>query len=479
MLTTTIPLCVDLDGTLIKSDLLWESVALLIRDKPWLIPLLPFWLLKGRAALKRNLAERVTIRPELLPYNQDLLELIRKEREAGRVVVLATASDSVLARSVADYLGLFDHVIGSDGSENLKGKTKLALLQRQFGNEFDYAGNSSADLPIWKECRTAIVVNASSGTLSIARSNCRVGTVLPSEASKWKRLVKALRVYQWVKNILIFVPLATSHQLGNFDLLLKAVISCVSFSFCASSVYLINDITDLESDRQHARKRKRPFASGDLPIAVGLVLAPLLLVAAFALTVLLRFEATLVLGVYFTLTLLYSFWLKRKLLVDVFTLAALYTLRIIAGHAAYGVEISTYLLSFSVFVFLSLGFCKRSSELYNLQQSGREQAARRGYRASDLIHINIYGIATGVAASVVLTLYMNSENVRVLYRHPSFLWLLSPLVLYWISRIWIITARGNMDEDPIIFAAKDPITRMIIILGVAVMFLATRDWLPR
>ena len=307
--------------------------------------------------MKRHIAKLVTIRPELLPYNEELIEWLQEERGRGRIILLATASDRTLATGVAEHVGLFNDVIGSDGVSNLKGTAKLERMKERFGLQFAYAGDSSADLPIWAACQEAILVNPSSSTEAEARIKGRVSKVFKTTRSKPKLIIKELRVYQWVKNLLVFVPLLTSHQLANLDLFWRACLGFLSFSLCASCVYVINDMTDVESDRQHHRKRNRPFASGNLSLAYAFSLGPLLFVASFGLAGLLGWRSLVVLAVYFTITVLYSFWLKRKLLVDVFTLAALYTLRLIAGHAAYGVELSSWLLSFSMFFVLKPWFC--------------------------------------------------------------------------------------------------------------------------
>lgn len=465
-----------MDGTLIRSDLLLESAALLLRDKPWLAFAFPIWVLQGRAALKRRIADRVELAADTLPYNSEVIEWLHEEKAKGRPLILATAAETHLASAVADHVGLFDYVVASDGVLNLKGHKKLDALQARYGPNFDYAGDSGADLPIWRTCREAILVNPSSRTLRAARKTARVGRVFETPRRTGRLILRELRVYQWVKNLLIFVPLITSHQLGRLDLVYKAVLAFAAFSLLASSVYIVNDVADLESDRRHARKRLRPFASGNLSLKFAFALAPILVVAAFAISALLPVSASAVLGIYFVATLLYSLWLKRKLLVDVFMLAGLYTLRIVMGQASYGVELSTWLISFSIFLFLSLGFCKRASELYNMRESGRTSNPRRGYNVDDLPQVNVFGVATGCLSSLVLAEYMNSDNVRILYKQPELLWLLSPLMLYWISRIWIVTYRGKMTEDPILFAAKDRVTLLVALVFVAILFAATRNW---
>jgi 4-hydroxybenzoate polyprenyltransferase len=285
---------------------------------------------------------------------------------------------------------------------------------------------------------------------------------------------REMRPHQWIKNLLVFVPLITSHQLSHWDLVLKAAAAFVAFCFVASSVYVLNDLLDLQSDRAHPSKCKRPFASGDLALWWAAVLVPGLLLAGFGITAWLAPSALAVLAGYFALTLLYSYWLKRKLLLDVFALAALYTCRMLLGSAAYHVELSVWLLSSSMFLFLSLGFAKRSAELQNI--AGELPNSRRAYAPADLPQVNIFGVAAGFASSLVLTLYMNSDNMRALYRNPNLLWLLFPLMLYWVSRVWILTSRGQMDEDPVLFAVKDRTTILVGVAALTILWMATRDF---
>jgi 4-hydroxybenzoate polyprenyltransferase len=477
--STSVPLCVDLDGTLIFSDLLFESVAQLLGRKPWLLLLVPFWLLSGRAALKRRLAQAVDLDPAALPYNHALLEWLRAEKRAGRTLVLATAADQLLAQSVAQYLGIFDEVVGSDGVHNLKAGIKLARLETLIGGPFDYVGNSTADLPVWRKCRRAILSNAPAALIERTRTEAIVERVFPA-ASGGQALIRCLRPHQWLKNLLVFVPLIASHRLLDTASLLKTAEAFAAFCFCASAVYVLNDMVDLQADRLHPTKRSRPFASGSLSLAAGLLLAPLL--GALSLIVALGLPAlsTAVLAIYFLLSTAYSLFLKRQVLLDVFALASLYTLRLVMGHVSADVPFSPWLLSFSFFVFLSLAYCKRTAELYRLRQQGGGLAPGREYRDSDLELLTLFGTASGFAASLVLTLYLDSEKVQQLYRRPMLLWLLFPLLLYWVSRIWILAHRGQMSEDPILFAVKDRVTYVVAAMGAAILILATRPpaWLP-
>jgi 4-hydroxybenzoate polyprenyltransferase len=478
--STSVPLCVDLDGTLIYTDLLWESLAQLMGRKPWLLPLVPFWLLSGRAALKQRLAQAVDLDPAALPYNGPLLEWLRAEKRDGRSLILATAADQRLAQSVARHLGIFDEVLASDGVHNLKAGIKLQRLEALIGGPFDYAGNSSADLPVWRKCRKAILSNAPATLVARTRAEATVDRIFPAEGGRVTALLRCLRPHQWLKNLLVFVPVVASHRLFDTPSLMKSAQGFVAFCFCASAVYVLNDMVDLPADRLHPTKRHRPFASGSLSLAVGLLLAPALV--AFTLIVALNLPvlSTFVLAAYFVLATAYSLFLKRQVLLDVFALALLYTLRVVMGHVSASVPFSPYLLSFSFFVFLSLAYCKRTAELYRLRQQGGGLAPGREYRDSDLELLTLFGTASGFAASLVLTLYIDSEKVQQFYRRPMLLWLLFPLLLYWVSRIWILAHRGQMDEDPIQFAVKDRVTYIVAGIGAAILLLATRPpaWLP-
>ena len=467
----SVPLCVDLDGTLITTDVLFESLLQLIRSKPWYLALLPFWLLSGRAFLKRRIAEASPVDPATLPYNQELLDWLREEKRRGTNLVLTTAADERIARSVADYLGIFDEVLASNGMQNLKGEAKLHRLQERFP-AFDYAGNSKADIAIWRKCRKAIVANASPAVLRRAASASAVDRIFTESGSVLRSLGLSLRPHQWLKNLLVFVPLVTSHQILVKTSLIPATIAFGAFCLCASAIYILNDLVDLPSDRIHPTKRERPFASGSIPIPVGLLLIPLLIAASFAIASTLRGHSMAILAIYLLLTTAYTFNLKRRLLLDVFSLASLYTLRIVIGQTSTGIAFSPWLLAFSMFMFLSLAFCKRSAELYQVCADRRGEAAGRAYRDSDLPLMTTFGVASAFASAVVLTLYFNSDIVKGLYRQPKFLWLLFPLFLYWLTRMLVVTHRGKMNEDPILFAMKDRVTYYVGGVAFIIMWMA-------
>jgi 4-hydroxybenzoate polyprenyltransferase len=467
-------LCVDLDGTLIRSDLLLESLVLLIKRNPLLLFCIPFWLLRGKAALKAEIAARVTLDPAALPYNQEFVRWLTTERRTGRSLWLCTAANERLAQSVAAHLGLFDGVIASDQNTNLAGSAKAARLVERFGERgFDYCGNERRDLAIWEKARGAVVVGGSRRLeQAVARSHASVLQTFPDRTSTLRAVIRALRPHQWAKNVLILVPILAAHRANELALLSVGVLAVVAFCLCASSVYLLNDLLDLEADRAHPRKSKRPFAAGDLSILAGFVLAPVLLLTAVLLATLLPVKFELVFATYYALTLAYSFFLKGRVLVDALALAGLYTLRIIAGAAAVSVPISFWLLLFSVFLFLSLAFVKRFAELDGLRRQQRLRAAGRGYYVEDLPMLQSLGSAAGYLSVLVLALYINSPDIEGLYTRPKVIWLLCVLMLYWVSRVWMQASRGLMHDDPVVFALKDRVSLAIGVLAVITVMVA-------
>lgn len=470
------PLVIDLDGTLIRSDLLVETGLLFLRDQPqrFLAPLQ--WLARGKSVLKHELAHATELDVSVLPYNKAVIEFIEVERGRGRRVVLATASHRRLADRVAQHLALFDEVIASDEGLNLSAHAKRDALVQTYGDRgFDYAGNSQDDLPVWAAARHAYVVNASQSIERSARKIGNVAGVLASRSPVLRDWAKALRLHQWLKNLLIFVPLLAAHRYTDLPLVLDALIAFLCFGLCASGVYILNDLLDLRDDRHHVRKRARPFASGRLSIQAGLFAFPALLASAFGLALWqLPLAFTAGLATYYALTLAYSLVLKRRMVIDVITLAALYTLRIIVGAIALGIPLSFWLLAFSMFLFLSLAFVKRYAELFHVRARGSDEKARgRGYFADDLQMIASLGAASGYMAVMVLALYINDSRTAQLYRHQEFIWLACPLLLTWISRIWMLAHRGMMDEDPVIFAVRDRVSLAIGALIALVFWGAT------
>lgn len=458
------PLVVDLDGTLLRSDLLLETGLAFVRHRPLKALRLFKWLVKGKAALKANLARAVDIDVTVLPYDPAVLDLVNSARNSGRKVVLATASHISLAERIAEHLGIFDQVLASDEKVNLSSHRKRDLLVENFGVKgFDYVGNSSDDLSVWEVARDAYVVNPERGVERRAQAIGNVKGVMLSNVAGVKDWRKALRLHQWMKNILIFVPLLAAHQLGNYLLIWQGVLAFLFFGLCASSVYLLNDLLDLADDRHHGTKRFRPFASGRLSISSGIMVFPVLLIGAFAGAALFlpwAFVATLV--AYYILTFAYSLWLKRQMAVDVIALAALYTLRIIAGAAAFGLELTFWILAFSMFMFLSLALVKRYAELGEARRKGLTQKTRgRGYYPGDLEMISSLGASSGYLAVMVLALYIHDQATTSLYAHSQIIWLACPLLLFWVTRVWMLTHRGQMHDDPVVFAIRDRVSLMV------------------
>jgi len=469
---TTAPaaLCIDLDGTLIYSDLLIESALALLQKNPLYAFAMIAWLLRGKAHLKSEISRRVELDVSGLPYNRDLLHWIAEHR-GHRKVVLVTASDYGLARKVADHLGIFHEVIASDGMTNLSGSAKGDALAATFGErEFDYAGNATVDLKVWARARHALVVNAGERLRRRVEPVAKVALYLPRRRSGPRVWAKALRIHQWIKNLLIFLPVLAAHRILDITAIYATVLGFICFGVCASSVYLLNDLLDIRSDRHHPRKRKRPFAAGILPLQYGIILAPLLTIAAFigALQVSTRFAH--VLAIYYVLTLAYSFRLKQVVTLDVVVLAALYTVRIIAGTAAIHAVPSFWLLAFSMFIFLSLAILKRYTELLSARLHGKSTASGRGYAVDDLTMLQSLGGSSGYLSVLVLALYINSTASEMLYRHPSVLWMLCPVLLYWISRAWMIAHRGLMHDDPVVFAVTDRTSQILLVLCGIIAF---------
>lgn len=462
-----VPLCVDLDGTLVKSDTLVDSVLALVRQHPAALLQVPGWIAQGKAKFKEHVTSAVTLDVEHLPYNRPLLEWLRAEHGQGRAVYLATAADRRLADRVAEHLGFFAGVLASDGQTNLAGSNKLAAFRTQFGESFCYVGNARPDTEVLQACESPMVANPHASL----RGGLRRAGVIPAQTfddrTPWlKSWLKAIRLHQWAKNTLIFVPLLLAHA-WDVATVAAAALAFLSFGLCASATYIINDLLDIEADRRHPRKRRRPFAAGDLSAFAGVAAIVLMMAASLALALSLpRIFGALPgnhaavspygflgwLGLYTATTLTYSFYLKRVLLLDVFVLSGLYTVRILAGSAATGVPVSAWLAGFSVFFFLSLAFVKRFSELEALRERGAAVTNGRGYWIGDIEQLRALGTGAAYAAVVVMTLYINNPDITHLYPHPARLWLVVPVLLLWLSQVWMLASRGEMHDDPVVWA---------------------------
>jgi 4-hydroxybenzoate polyprenyltransferase len=460
------PLCVDLDGALVKTNTLIECILALMARRPLLLFALPFWLFGGRAYLWRRVGPRARLNVAQLPYRAEVLESIRAARAAGASVVLVTSAHQAPAAGIAAHLGGFAAVFSGLG----KARQAEALVERFGAGGFDYIGGSGADERVWRSARKALLVGGSPGSPPSAASGV---AVLAPPAVPWRLFLQALRPHQWVKNLLVFVPLILHHQLNQADSLLRAGLAVLATCIAGSGAYLLNDLLDLEADRLHARKRGRPFASGNLPLETGLLLGPVLMGAGLTIAWLARPAAAVVLGAYLAASFLYSVWLKKLPAVDVVLLAGLYCLRLLIGGEASAIPLSPWTVAFSMFLFLSLALMKRYSELHGLKtRQGEEAAGRRGYTVADMQSVSSLGTASGMTAVLVIALYVNAAEVRTLYGHPNVLWLVCVIVLLWIARLWLIAGRGELGEDPVLFAVRDPWSVVLGALSGLVLLLA-------
>lgn len=476
-MTTTddIPLCIDLDGTLLRTDTLYESVLELLKQRPWLAFLLPIWLVGGKGCLKRQIAKRATPDPRKLLYREQFVEWAQAE-SGRRPVYLVTAAHLLVARPIADHLGFFSGVLASE-AVNLSASRKARALVERFGEKnFDYAGNSRDDLAVWRHSRHAIVVNASgsvaarAATISEIKHCFDLARMKPIQALiTWLR---ALRVYQWVKNLPIFLAPLAAHTLLEAKTLTACLAAFLAFSLAASVNYVMNDLLDLAADRAHPRKCKRPFADGQLSVLAGMLVAPCLGVSALLLAWLINLRFFLVLLAYLAAAAIYSLWLKRVLFIDVATLACLYTLRVVAGAAAAEVALSFWLLALCAYGFLSLALLKRYAELILMAGNQQNSLAGRAYRPNDTPVVLALGVGAGLVATVVMALYLESQTAAQLYAHPEVLWSLVGLMTLSIGHLWLVAGRGEMHDDPIVFIAQDSASLVIIGLAILSVFLA-------
>jgi 4-hydroxybenzoate polyprenyltransferase len=467
-----LPLAVDLDGTLTPTDTLVESLIGLVRQSPLNLLRLPLRLLNGRADFKGWVAARAGVSAERLPYREPLLAYLRGEKQKGRRIVLATAAHRSIAEGVAAHLRLFDAVLATDGEHNLKGEAKLEAIRRKLGAEFAYAGDSAADMAVWKAAKAAVLVGVPPGLAESIRKDVPVEREFAAEKGGIAAWLRAFRVHQWLKNLLLFVPLLTAFSFLDVGKLVTTLIAFFAFSFAASASYVFNDLWDLENDRAHPRKRSRPFASGGIPIAQGLVAAVVSLAVALALAAAVSRGFVLMLLLYLAITSAYSWVLKERALIDVLALSLLYTLRILAGSVAIGIPSSSWQLAFSAFIFLSLALVKRCAELVSLEQSGEKEAPGRDYRVTDLAVLWPLGVGAALSAVVVFGLFISTEETRARYATPELLWLVALGLVYWLARLWIKTSRGKMDDDPLVYAVRDSGSLMAVAFMIAVTLVA-------
>lgn len=467
-----VPLVVDLDGTLIKTDTLHEALVQLFSQKPiQALRTLPL-LVHGRAAFKSAVADHVLPDVDTVPTNEAVFEAIAQAKKDGRKVYLATAADRRFAEAIANSIGKFDGVFASADGINLKGKTKADRLVAAFGmHGFDYIGNDAADIPAWRAARKALIAGAPSRLMRRLSGELPTAIALGTRTPPIKSYLLALRPHQWLKNGLVALPAIAAHDF-TIGALITVLIAFTSFSLGASSIYLVNDMLDLPHDRAHPVKRHRSLAAGLVPVTHAILLFGLVAALSIALATLLPWAFMFTLIVYFAFSISYSLYLKRKLMVDVVALAALYGVRVSAGATATGIALSHWLIGFCFFIFLSLALVKRTSEITALTSTAVDKVKGRGYRSEDHQTVVALTAASGFVAVLIFALYISSPDVIALYRNPQLLWGICVILVYWLGRVYFLADRGEMHQDPVIFAATDRISLLAGMLILAILLAA-------
>jgi len=466
--------CADVDGTVVATDLLYESLLVALKRRPWIILALPFWLLQGRAVLKARLAERATaLRFDHLPLREEVVAYLKLQRERGCRIILASASHHTLVAGIARRLGSIDSIVASDEQVNRKGSAKADAIEAHIGGHpWIYIGDSRAAFSLWSSAQRQVCVSSSQSIKNRFKRRFPKGEIIVVKGASLSTWLRGMRVHQWLNNLLVFVPVALAHKWFDAQGIWNSVLAAGAFSLCASGVYVLNDLLDLDSDRQHPRKRKRPCASGEWPLSSAIVVVPILFGFAFTVAGMVHAQFAALLGLYLVLTTVYSFRFKALALVDIILLAMLYTIRIVGGGVASNTEVSQWLMGLSMFLFLSLACVKRFSELLVLQQRNEKKTWGRGYWVGDLEQIAAFGAASGYISVLVLALYVSSHEIARLYSNPALVWLACPLLLYWISRIWLLARRGIVHDDPLVFALRDKVTYIVAALGVVILVAA-------
>ncbi|MGZ3769119.1 MAG: UbiA family prenyltransferase [Bdellovibrio sp.] len=454
----------DLDECLIKTDSLYEQWLSLLKTKPFLFLLSLIWLFKGKTYFKNQIALQTTLKAPLLPYREKVLDYIKnyKAQKKGQII-LASASPSPWIQAVAEHLGLFDYAIGSTNNKNLRGSSKLEAVKEIIGTKsFSYIGDHPVDLALWNEASEIVAVNPSISLKQKINSLNKPTHIIEDKKVPWKLLLKQIRPHQWVKNSLVFLPALAGHKFFDFSILLNCTLAFIGFSLSASFVYVLNDLLDLPADRSHHTKKNRPFASGDLSIKWGIVLIPVLLLGTLFFAIQLPTNYAGWISSYLILNLAYSFYLKQSVIVDIIILSMMYTLRIFAGSAATSVPVSEWLLSFSTLFFFSLACVKRYTELS--RSKNKITLDGRGYRQIDHPIVKSLGVGTGLLSVLVILLYLQGAEVRALYKNPQILWYITPVLLFWVSRIWLLTNRDEIHDDPVVFAVKDKVSWLCLVM---------------
>lgn len=460
----------DVDGTILATDLLYESLLVVLKRNPFNLFLVIWWLLQGRAVLKAELSRRAEgLRVDLMPIHSEVVSYLETQAASGRRIVLASASNERLVADVGERFNFVSHTIGSNRSRNLKGNLKVQAIREYLKSEdWEYVGDSKADLAVWRAASSATAVVSSAGFAQVVLKSFPEARMIEVPSFSWKSLTRVLRVHQWLKNLLVFTPMFLAHRWLELDVVGRTTLAAIAFSLCASGVYIVNDLLDLASDRQHPRKKKRPCAAGAFPLPYAISLAPFLFFLGFVVAAQISLSFVALLLVYLFITTGYSFRLKAIVLVDIILLAMLYTIRIVGGGVATQIPLSQWLLGVSMFLFLSLACVKRFSELLILKQRNEKKTWGRGYWVGDIEQVSSFGSASGYIAALVLVLYVSSNEVVALYQSPKMIWLACPLMLYWISRVWLLARRGLVHDDPLVFALRDVGTYVVGVLGLLI-----------
>ncbi len=469
-----LPLCVDLDGTLITTDTLWESLLLLLKKNMFFALLLPFWLVRGKAYCKQQITQKTQLPIDSLPYNKSLITWLKQQKESGKSLILITGAYQSIAKQVATHLGIFSEVLATDGNNNLVGKNKRDLLNQRFNKSgYDYVGNSRQDLPVWQDARHSYVTNASQGTLRKAKQHANVQGNFAVKRNKWALIARALRVHQYAKNTLLFVPLLLTGIVINQEIFLNYLLTFISLSAFASSLYIANDLMDLTDDRKHPKKSQRPFACGALSLPFGVLLSCICFIIAISLLLFLPTITQYLLLSYVLLNLFYTHIFKKIILLDVFLLAALYTLRIILGMSLISFGYSAWLILFSIYFFISLAFMKRYIEINDMADAGANSLSGRAYKFEHKNLIAIFGIISAYVSAVIFSLYINSTKALHIYAHPQILYGTVLIILYWISRTWLLAWDKKVHHDPVLFALTDKVSYLSA-TAIALLILLAR-----
>jgi 4-hydroxybenzoate polyprenyltransferase/phosphoserine phosphatase len=469
-----VALIIDLDGTLILSDTLAENFIEALFTAPRQLLLSSFKMLKGRAALKETVASVMALDPSCLLYREEIVELARSAKAEGRKIYLVTAAHQSIADAVSAYLGIFDGAKGSDGNVNLKGVNKLAWLQDTFSDGFIYVGDSAADIKIWEAAEVAILVGDGVRFAKKLKSKSNIETLVPRELKSIKDWISELRIHQWTKNLLLFIPLLLSHLTTDLKSVGITVAAFLMLSLIASGTYVINDLADLKADRAHPTKRNRAIASGRIGAMTGFTVGIGLIVCGLVASLLIGLSFSVLVAVYLSLTLLYSFKLKRVPLLDVTMIGVLFTIRVLMGTSIHPtLSYSPWLTSFSVCFFFSLAMAKRHVEVLRAGSSGVSSIGGRGYKATDWPLTLAYGVATSLGSIIIMLLFIaldaGSANT---YSKPVWLYLAPAGMFLWTQRIWLLSHRMELNDDPIIFAIRDRVSYLIGLLILSGVILA-------